>query len=189
MIEGRELASGGTIADKMAGREKPSTLKEAMAKVIEDWEIVLESYEDEEKETPTYMQMYAMKGACILVREFQASLNELKEYVDREPKQLLQEPQHAVEAPAKPPQTQEPPVNPRLTKHDGTIPVLLQPEEVMNQNSTPTAGSVPVKPAETTGAIQYQCRAGHVVDEATALSLNKICPKCRMLLAEVVRNG
>lgn len=189
MIEGRELASGGTIADKMVGREKPTNMKEAMAKVIEDWEIVLKSYEDEEEETPTYMQMYAMKGACILVREFQASLKELKEYVDREPGQQLQEPQHAVEAPAKPPQTQEPPINPRLIKQDGTIPVLLQPEQVMNQPPAPLPGSVPVKPAETTGAKQYQCRAGHVVDEATAVSLNLICPKCRMLLGEVTRNG
>lgn len=81
MREGRELATGGTIEDRIPDRPKPENIEQALEKVVQDWDYVMAAYKEEREETPTYMQMYAMDGAIVLVQEFQESLTELSDFI------------------------------------------------------------------------------------------------------------
>lgn len=81
MIEGRKLTTGGTISDRMKEYGEPKTIDELVDNTLEAWDVVLQVYKEEEKETPTYMQMYAMKGAIILVKEFRKDIQEMQDFL------------------------------------------------------------------------------------------------------------
>lgn len=167
MIEGRELSSGGTIADRIPSRPEPGDITEKLQQVIEDWDIVMETYIDEKEETPTYMQMYAMEGAIVLVKEFQASLNDLSDFLKAG---------GGVEAP----DTQKPEATQEQTPK-------IPHKETPGQAEVGTASPSETKDTKTAPSdiVYYMCRADHRIDKKSAEALNFICPKCRMKLREV----
>lgn len=167
MRENKELPSGGTIESRIADRNKPKDIEEAILNAIKDWQIVKDAYIECEEESPTYMQMYAMKGALIIVDEFMTTLRELLDFLKtgeavddtetqmREATQVIPEPGSV---PMKPPEEAE----------IGTAP----PSE------TPTI---------ETGPSDYYCQTNHKFDEATAKLLHFVCPKCRLPLRKEVK--
>lgn len=157
MREGKELPSGGTIASRIPDRNEPKDIAEAIEKAIQDWEIVKEAYIELEEDSPTYMQMYAMRGALHIVDDFLSTLKELSDFLKGGGVETIE--------------TQE-----RETTQEPTVVPMPEKAEIGTASPSETQDTAPAPSAS------YSCRAGHTVDEATAKALNMVCPKCRQLL-------